>query len=67
MNDKIYQIAKDNDCSIHIDKHGGIALLKRLYDDDGIKIVRFAPDPCDYFPVNAWANADAAGIQRMIA
>ncbi len=67
MNDQIKKIANDNDCSIHTDKHGDIALLKRLYDDDGIKVVRFAPDPCDYFPLDAWLKADAAAIQRMIS
>lgn len=50
----IQEIASANDASIITDKDGDVALLCRLYDDEGRSVVRYAPDPCDYLPQEQW-------------
>lgn len=65
---KIHNIAETHDASIHTDKEGAIALLTRQYDEDGVKQVRHAPDPCDYHPLDEWEKLETEeAVKRWIA
>lgn len=61
----IEEIASANDASIHTDRDGDVAILRRLYDDDGIQQVRYAPSPCDHLPLCEWEamTADEAAAR----
>jgi len=50
----IQEIAQINDAAIITDKYGDIALLGYLYDEDGVRQVRYAPDPCHHYPLARW-------------
>jgi hypothetical protein len=45
----------------------GIAMLARHYDENGLKVVRFAPDPCDFYPLETWESADEGSLPGMLA
>lgn len=50
----IEEIAKLHNAAIITDRDGDIALLARIYNDEGIQVVRHAPDPCDFLPEARW-------------
>lgn len=52
----IQQIAEANDATIIEDKDGNIAILARHYDADGIAVVRYYPDRCDFHSVAKWES-----------
>jgi hypothetical protein len=37
-----------------MDKDGDICLLQKFYDEEGVKIVRFAPSPHNYYTQENW-------------
>jgi hypothetical protein len=45
----------------------GIALLARHYDENGLNVVRFAPDAGDFYPLSEWKTADECRIRAMLA
>jgi hypothetical protein len=45
----------------------GVAMLARYYDEDGLSVVRFAPDAGDFYPLSEWETADECRIRAMLA
>lgn len=41
---------------------GYFAVCRRHYNDDGIEEVRHTPDPCDFHPLDEWAQYGSALI-----
>lgn len=56
----IESYAHQNQCAI-IENSTGIALIQRFFDDDGTRIIRFQPDPCDFHSEKEWADAIRTG------
>jgi len=50
----IQELATIHDATIITDRVGDIALLRRHYDDDGVRQLRHVPDPCDHLPESEW-------------
>lgn len=53
----IYRFAKENNASVIKDRDGDIALLRRMWTDDGREIVRHSPDPVDFKSLAWWIGA----------
>jgi len=62
----INEIADANDAYIRLDGDGDIALLRRLYDADGVREVRYAPAPCDHLPIAKWLSMTAAEVAQKV-
>lgn len=64
----LHEIATKHDATAVYERHGdGIAMLARHYDENGLNVVRFAPDACDFYPLAEWEAADDSRIQAMLA
>ena len=50
----IQEIANALNASIIEDRDGDVALLGRIYNEEGVPVVRHRPDPCDFHPVEKW-------------
>lgn len=50
----IKSLALAHNASIITDRDGNIALLSRIYDAEGLSVVRHRPDPCEFHPVAEW-------------
>lgn len=44
-----------------------VALMERYYGDDGAECLRFAPDPCDYLPVEEWEPMSVETARGMLS
>jgi len=62
----INEIADAKGAAIIIDRDGDIALLRRLYDADGVCEVRYAPDPCDHLPIAKWLSMTAGEVAQKV-
>ena len=51
---KIANLAVNLNCNIIMDEQGDICLLQKFYDEEGVKIVRFAPSPYNYYTQENW-------------
>jgi hypothetical protein len=67
---KLHEIATKHDAVAIYERplHGdGIAMLARHYDENGLKVVRFAPEACDFYPLAEWEAAEDDRICAMLA
>ena len=62
----ITEIATATDTYIRLDLDGDIALSRRLYDADGVREVRYGPDPCDHLPVAKWLSMTAGEVAQKV-
>jgi hypothetical protein len=58
---KLANFASSMDSTIMIDNAGDICLLQRVRDEEGISVVRHAPDHGDFHPECEWLVAIAGG------
>jgi hypothetical protein len=61
---KLANFASDMDSTILIDRAGDICLLQRVRDEEGVSVVRHAPDHGDFHPESDWLMAIAGGYAR---
>lgn len=59
-------IAERHDAAILADADGDVAIQRRIYDADGILVVRFRPDNCDFFPIAGWESMTEEEVSRAI-
>jgi len=65
---KLANYASKAKCSVLVDAQGNLCLFERFQDDDGQRVVRFAPIEGAYYPEGRWLAAIAAGnASKMIA
>ena len=57
---KLANYASKAKCSVLVDAQGNLCLFERFQDDEGKRVVRFAPSEGAYHPEEKWLAAIAA-------
>ena len=58
---RIANLAVNLGCNIFVDEEGDICLLRKFYNDEGEKVVRFDPDLSNYYSQEDWLKAMKQG------
>lgn len=58
----IEALCKEHNAYVKIDDDGNFAVCRRHYDDNYVPVVRYAPDPSDFHPLEEWIRYGSALI-----
>lgn len=63
---ELSKIASENDAAVIFDREGHAAIIRRHYREDGVPVVRFRPDNCDFLPIARWESMTDEEVSRAI-
>jgi len=63
---RIKEIARQNDADVIWGKNDYCALLGRIYDSQGVEIVRYRPDPCHFKHLDWWLAASPESVTKAV-